>query len=221
MELSGALFPESWLWFFGLSLLPLYWTAARWANLRRMAAQQLWSPYFGSVVCVLMLWTLRTEVQDGLYWHVSGMVFMTLMWGWSLALIGGALAVLGLTIAGLNDWGGYAPTLWLAVVLPATLTQIVLGLVRAYLPKHFFVFVFVNAFFCGGLVAVVLAFAAALMMIAGGSMEWARLSNEFLVLVPLMVFPEAFINGGITTMLIGLRPEWVWSFRDEEYIDGH
>jgi len=221
MELSGELFPASWLWLMGLGLLPVYWYALRWADIRRMQSQSLFNAYFGSVVFLMLLWTLRTEVQDGLYWHVSGMVFMTLMWGWSLAVIGGALGLLGLTLAGLNDWAGFAPSLWLEVLLPAAITQTVLGLVRAYLPKHFFVFVFVNAFFCGGLVAVSLALAAALMLFAGGAYDWARLRDDFLVLIPLMIFPEAFINGGIVTVLIGLKPQWVWSFRDEEYIDGH
>lgn len=219
MELSGGLFPVSWLWIFGLSLLPVYWYALRWLDLKRL--QQQSNAFFGSVVFLLVLWALRTELQVGLHWHVSGMVFFTLMWGWSLALVGGALALLGEVLAGLSDWTALAPNLWLQVVLPASLTMVVLGLTRAWLPKHFFVFVFVNAFFCGGLMAAVLALAAALLLFLSGAYPWASLGNEFLVLIPLMVFPEAFINGGITTVLVGLRPQWVSSFRDEEYIDGH
>jgi len=220
MELSGELFNNSWLLAMGACLLPVYWYALKWGNHRRLHEEHLFSPYFGSVVFLLMLWTLRTQLQDGLYWHVSGMVFLTLMWGWSLALIGGALALLGLTLAGLNDWPGMIPSLWVQVVLPATLTQVVLGLVRAYLPKHFFIFIFINAFFCGGLSAVAGALAASTLMVAGGGYEWKLLGNEYLGLLPLMIFPEAFINGGVTTVLVGLRPKWVWSFRDEEYLHG-
>lgn len=220
MELSGELFPHSWLWVFGIALVPVYWYALKWCNQRRLQAQSLFSPYFGSIVFLLMLWTLRTELQAGLFWHVSGMVFFTLMWGWSLALIGGALALLGLTISGLNDWSGMLPTLWIQVILPATLTQVVLGLGRAYLPKHFFIFVFVNAFFCGGLVSVIQAFTVAMLLLGVEAYDWAVLSNEYLVLLPLMIFPEAFINGGVTTVAVGLRPQWVWSFRDEEYLEG-
>jgi uncharacterized membrane protein len=220
MELSGELFNTPWLVAMGIGLLPLYWYALKWGDRRRLQEQRLFSPYFGSIVFLLLLWTLRTEVQDGLYWHVSGMVFMTLMWGWSLALIGGGLALFGLTLAGLNDWPGMLPTLWLQVVLPATLTQVVLGLVRAYLPKHFFIFVFINAFFCGGLSAVAAALAASFLLSTGVGYEWKVLSNEYLTLLPLMIFPEAFINGGVTTVLVGLRPQWVWSFSDEEYLQG-
>ena len=220
MELSGELFNTQWLIVMGLGLLPLYWFALKWTNYQRLQKEQLFSPYFGAIVFLLVLWTLRTELQDGLYWHVSGMVFFTLMWGWSLALIGGLLGLIGLTLAGLNDWPGMIPTLWLQVILPATLTQVVLGLVRAYLPKHFFIFIFINAFFCGGLSAVVGALFASLLLLLGGGYEWVALKNEYLVLMPLMIFPEAFINGGVTTVLVGLRPKWVWSFRDEEYLHG-
>jgi uncharacterized membrane protein len=221
MELSGDLFPASWLWFLTLALLPLYWLALRWSDLRRVQRESLFSPYFGTLVTLLVLWALRTEIVTGVSWHLSGMVFATLMWGWSLALLGAALVLLGLALAGISEWSAIVPSLWLGVVLPATLTQVVLGLVRAYLPKHFFVFVFVNAFFCGALVAVVVALTATVLLYASGAFEWEVLRDRLLVLVPLMVFPEAFVNGGITSVLIGLRPEWVWSFRDEEYIDGH
>ena len=219
MELSGETFDFTWLLIMGLGLLPLYWLALRWGNQRRLQEAQLFSPYFGSIVFLLLLWTLRTELQDGLYWHVSGMVFLTLMWGWSLALVGGALALLGLTLAGLNDWPGILPSLWLQVVLPATLTQFVLGIVRAYLPKHFFVFVFINAFFCGGLSAAVVLMAS-LLLLAGAGQPWGGLLSEHLSLLPLMVFPEAFINGAVITVLGGLRRQWVWAFRDEEYLQG-
>jgi len=35
-------------------------------------------------------------------------------------------------------------------------------------------------------------------------------------LLPLMLFPEGFLNGVIVTVLVGFRPQWIWSFRDEE-----
>ena len=220
MELSGELFPAAWLWIMGLLLLPVYWFALRWSHYARLQAESLFSPYFGSIVFLMLLWTLRTELQDGLYWHVSGMVFLTLMWGWSLALIGGFLALVGLTLAGLNDWSGMSPTLWLEVILPATITQVVLGLVRAYLPKHFFIYIFINAFFCGALVSVGQVFAASVLLWSAGVYEWSLLANEVLTILPLMLFPEAFINGTIITVAVGMRPQWVWSFRDEEYLEG-
>lgn len=218
MEIAGKLLPDLWLWVMGLILLPLYFKALMWSDGARLEREQLYSPYFGSLVFLLLLWTLRIQVLDGLYWHVSGMVLLTLMWGWSLSIIGGALVVVGATLAGMNDWPGILPALLLQVVLPASFTQLVLGLVRAWLPKHYFIFVFVNAFLCAGLVAVVLALSVAMILGASGGHAWGQLGSEWLRLIPLMIFPEAFINGMVISVLVGLRPQWVWSFRDEEYL---
>lgn len=217
MELSANLFSDTWLWLFGLGLVPLYWLALRWADFARLQGEGVSNAYFGSVVAVLVLWLLRTDIQPGIVWHLSGVVFLTLAWGWSLALLAGAVAQAALALAGLHDWPSVLPTLWVLVVLPASLTQLILGLVRAWLPKHFFIYVFVNAFFCGALMAVVMVMSSVLMLLAAGH-DWGGLRNGVVSLLPLMLFPEAFLNGAVITVLAGLRPEWVWSFRDEEYL---
>lgn len=220
MEIAGSLFSNTVLGVFALSLLPVYYKAWRWADRARLEREHLFAAYFGSLVFLLMLWTLRTDVMPGLQWHVSGMVMLTLMWGWSLALIGGALVVVGISLAGMNDWSGILPTLWLQVVIPASLTQLVLGLVRAHLPKNYFVFVFINAFLCAGLMAVVLAILAAAVLALTGAYTWAQLQSDWLLLLPLMIFPEGFFNGMVISVLVALRPAWVWSFRDDEYLKG-
>lgn len=217
MELSAQFFSAPWLWAMAIGLTPLYWFALRWADFGRLSTNGVSGAYFGGIVVLLMLWSVRTDLYDGLSWHLSGMVFMTLAWGWSLALLAGLAAQVGLVLAGLHDWPALIPTLWVLVVLPASLTQLVLGLVRAWLPKHFFVYVFVDAFFCGALVAVSSALVAVLLLILNGQ-DWGPLRDQVMIVIPLMLFPEAFLNGIIVTMLVALRPQWVWSFRDEEYL---
>ncbi len=217
MELSARLFGEITLWAMAIGLLPLYWLALRWADFRRLQREQVSNAYFASVVGLLMLWMLRTDIQDGVTWHLGGVVFLTLAWGWSLALLGGLANQLALAAAGFHDWPSIVPTLWVLVILPASVTQLVLGLVRAWLPKHFFVYVFLDAFFCGALVAALAALVSAGLLAASG-VPWSALRDGIVTLIPLMLFPEAFVNGAIITVLVGLRPEWVWSFRDEEYL---
>jgi uncharacterized membrane protein len=217
MELSAQLFSVTWLWALAIGLLPVYWFAVRWADFARLQRDGVSGAYFGSIVVLLMIWALRTDLQPGMEWHLAGMVFMTLAWGWSLALLGGLLAQVGLAFAGIHDWTSIAPTLWVLVLLPAAVTQVVLGLVRAYLPKHFFVYVFVDAFFCGALVSALAALVSVGLLVTAGN-AWTPLRDEVLPLIPLMLFPEAFLNGMIITMLVALRPQWVWSFHDEEYL---
>lgn len=220
MEFSGELFPASWLWLSAALYAWLISRALRWANWRRLADRGQLNLFLGAVVCLLLLWTLRTEIQPGFTWHLSAMVTLTLMFGWSLAVIVGSLALLATTLAGLNDWPGFPPTVLVFIVLPAALTQLVLGLARAYLPKHYFVYVFVNAFFAGGLVSVLVALTATGLLLLAGAYPFHRLSETYLLFLPLMFFPEAVLNGWLIAIMVGFKPHWVGSFRDEEYLHG-
>lgn len=220
MEVSGQLFPPSWLWLFAVPYAWLLFTAVRWANWRRLAYPNQLNLFLGTVVCLALLWTLRTEVEPGFVWHLSGMVTVTLMFGWSLAVIAGSLALAVITLFGLNDWSGFLPTVLVFIVLPAALTQVVLGLVRAWLPKHYFVYVFVNAFFAAGLIALLVALAATGLLLAADAYSLQRLSDTYLLFLPLMFFPEAVLNGWLIAIMVGFKPDWVGSFRDEEYLHG-
>ena len=201
-------------------LIPLFILALRWANWSRMREQRLINVFLFSVLVVLLFWSLRIPVMEGVSWHVSGITFLTLMWGWSFALLGGSLAVIVQTLALQEPLINVPSMILLHVLLPATLTQVVLGLTRAYLPKHFFIYTFVNAFFCGALVALAVAFGVALNLFLSDMASWKMLSEQYLIYVPLMLFPETFYNGIVMTVLISLRPQWVWSFKDEEYLQG-
>lgn len=194
--------------------------AVRLAQWRRLFDNEQSNVYFGALVAMLVLWMLRTEVVDGLVFHLSAVTALTLMFGWSLAVIGGCLVLLGITLAGLGGWSGFGPSLLLEVVLPATLTQAVLVVVRSVLPRHFFVYIFVNAFLAGGVVGVVSAFFTAIALATGGAYGWSDLQNTVFPFFPLMFFPEAFLNGWVMTLLVVFKPRWVGSFRDEEYLHG-
>ncbi len=220
MEFSGALFPTSWVWTGAALYAWLLGRALRWADWRRLADSDQLNVFLGAVVCVLLLWTLRTEVQPGLTWHLSAMVTLTLMYGWSLAIVAGSLALLGTTLVGLSDWAGFPLSALAFIVLPATLTQVILGLVRAYLPKHYFVYVFINAFFAGGFIALLAALGATGMLLLAGVYTLQALQDSYLLFLPLMFFPEAVLNGWLIAIMVGFKPHWVGSFRDEEYLHG-
>ena len=220
MEFSGALFPTSWLWLFGLAYAWLLSRALRWADWSRLRDSGQLNVFLGAVVGLLLLWTLRTEVQPGFTWHLSGMVTLTLMFGWSLAITAGSLALAGTTLFGLNDWQGFIPSALVFIVLPVSLTQVILGLARAYLPKHYFVYVFVNAFFAGGLVSVLVAMVATGLLLLSGAFTLQQLSDSYLLFLPLMFFPEAVLNGWLISIMVGFKPHWVGSFHDEEYLHG-
>jgi uncharacterized membrane protein len=220
MEFSGDIFPSAGLWlavglYAWLSVL-----AVRWADWGRLRDPDQLHVFLGAVVGLLVLWSLRTEVQPGFTWHLSAIVTLTLMYGWSLAVVAGSLALAGTTLAGLNDWAGFAPTALVSVMLPALMCQVVLALARAYLPKHFFVYVFVNAFFAAGLIALISGLTAAAVLMGAGAFSYERLYDNYLIFLPLMFFPEAVLNGWLMAIMVGFKPHWVRSFRDEEYLHG-
>ena len=218
MDLSGELLSTGLVgtaW--AIHVLALL-AALRWLPWRRLAHGLHLHLLGGTVVCLMVLWSLRTEVHAGLEFHLLGMTTTTLMLGWSTAVVAGSLALVGLALAAPADWGGFPVTALLTVVLPATLTQIMLVLIRSALPKHFFVYVFLNAFLTAGIVALAAGYAAAAIMIVDDVQDLHDLRQSLLPFFPLMFFPEAFINGFVISVMVGLRPEWVASFDDDEYL---
>jgi len=220
MQLSGEFFSTGSVVVASAGYAAVLGLAVRLAPWRRLLENNRSNVFFGALVGLLVLWTLRTDVTDGLVFHLSGMTALTLMFGWALAVIGGSLVLLGICLAGLADWSGLPASAFVEVVLPVTLTQAALVLVRAWLPRHFFIYVFVNAFFTGGLVGVVSAFAAAVILVANGAYDWSAMQSTFFPFFPLMFLPEAFLNGWVMTLLVVFRPHWVRTFRDEEYLHG-
>ena len=220
MEFSGELFPAQWQWLFAIAYLWLLYFAVRWAPWKRLGYPNQLHVFLGSIVGLLLLWSMRAEIQPGFVWHLSGMVTLTLMFGWSLALLAGSTALLGTMVFGLSEWSGFLPTALVFVALPASLAQLILMLARAYLPKHYFIYVFINAFFAAGLIAVLLAFSATGLLLLAGTFTYERLSDTYLLFLPLMFFPEAVLNGWLISIMVGFKPDWVGSFRDEEYLHG-
>ncbi len=220
MELSGSLFHPVWQAVFALPVGLALWYAVRWADRARLRDRNQQHVWLGTIVFLFFLWNMRVEIEPGFWWHLSAMVVVTLMWRWSLAVLAGSIAQSAVAAVGLNDWSGLLPSLFLGVVLPASLTQVILGLTRAYAPKHFFVYVLVNAFLAGGFIFLFTAFLVVGGLLALGVYPWHELKQNFLFLVPMMAFPESMLNGWLAAIVVAYKPHWIGSFDDEEYLRG-
>ena len=219
MTLDGSLFSPLLIWTLSLLYGAALVAALRMAPWARFRNSEQVHVYLGLVVALLVLWAMEIKVQPGLSFHLLGATAATLMFGWSLAVIAVSLALLGTCING-GGWEGFAVNAMLAGIIPVTLTQALLILVRAYLPRHFFVFVLVNGFLTAGLVGVVAGYLAAWMLILNGAYSYAQLSQTVLPFFPLMFMPEAMLNGWVMVLLVAQRPAWVYSFDDEQYLKG-
>jgi uncharacterized membrane protein len=220
MTLDPALFTPFAIWtaivLYGACLALALWLAP-W---RKLLDAKLTHVFFGATVALLFLWQMEAQVQPGLSYHLLGLTAVTLMFGWSFATIAASLALLGVYLNSGSAWEGYALNALVAGVLPITLTQVFLILIRWYLPKQFFVYVLVNGFLTAGLVGVAMGYIAAWLLVGSGAYTMAELSQTVLPFFPLMFLPEAMLNGWIMVILVAFRPHWVYSFSDLEYING-
>ncbi len=221
MELTGDLLSlgaRRAFWVACLLALGLAVWLAPWRRLREgTRAQHLIA---GAAVGLMVLWAMRTPVVPGLEFHLLGVTTVTLMLGWSFALLAGSVALVGVTVAGLGDWSAVPVNALLDVLVPATLTQSLLVLARSALPKHFFIYVFVNAFVAGGITVLASGYLAVWVLVGAEALRLEDLRQGFMPFLPLMLFPEAFLNGFLISVMVGLRPDWVSSFRDDEYLHG-
>jgi uncharacterized membrane protein len=220
MELSGSLFHPAWLVLFAVLVALALFYALRWADWGRLKDARQQHVWLGTIVFLFVLWHMRVELQPGFFWHLSGMVVVTLMLRWSLAILAGTIALVAVTATAQQDWMGLLPSLFFVVVLPATLTQVILGLTRAYAPKHFFVYVLVNAFLAGGFIFLFEGLLVVGGLLAMDVYPWHELKQNFLYLVPMMTFPESMLNGWLTAIIVAYKPHWIRSFSDEEYLQG-
>jgi uncharacterized membrane protein len=220
MEVSGEFFSDGLIGAFGvLYLLSLYYALRIALRARSLHGERL-HVFLGAVVCLVLLWHMRAEVTPGLSFHLLGVTAVTLMFGWALGVIGSTLALLGVAINAGSGWDAFVVNAVITGVLPVTLTQVLLVLIRHYLPRQFFVYVLANGFLTAGLASVVPAGLVAWMLVGSGAYSLDHLSHTFLPFFPLMFLPEAMLNGWIVAALVAFRPGWVGSFSDEVYIRG-
>ncbi len=191
---------------------------ADWRALRRVPARV--HLVLGGVLFCVLLWSLSVRVIEGLSVHLLGMTTLTLILGWRFAILAGTLAlgihalVTGLPVAAL------AATWLLTVAVPATVSRGLVYLLRRVRSRNLFIYM-LGAGFGGGLLsALAVAIAALLLLVAMGRGEWAAEALANLPLLPLIMFPEGFINGMVVTTLTVFYPDAVKTFDDRYYLDG-
>ena len=214
---EGAL-PPALVWSasgaYGLVLI----SAARrapWARLREGEMQHV---FFGAAVVLLFLWTIRGSVVPGLGVHFLGATVLTLMFGWRLALVAMALALAGAGAYGLSRWELVGLNGLLATVLPVGVSHGVLRAVERWLPPHLFIYIFLAGFFGAALAMAASVTAQVVLLVLADGHGSMTLTGAYLPFLPLLMLPEAFLNGALVTALVGMRPRWIWTFDDTRYL---
>ena len=176
--------------------------------------------YLGTCVGLLFLWHITTTAFPGLNYHYIGATLLTLMFGWQLALVAFSLVYLGMFLNGSSDWQTLPLNILVTGLVPILTTQLIYRLVDRKLPNHFFVFIFLNAFFGAGLALLAMIAVASGILILGDVYNFTHLVKEYYPFIPLMIFPEGFITGMLISMMVAMAPNWVCSFDDARYLHG-
>ncbi len=220
MEVAGSLFSESTHWWFGGLYLLMLVLSVRMAPWRRLLNSEQLNVFLGACVALILLWHVRAQIDPAWAYHLLGVTALTLMFGWSLAVLGTTIVLMAVTFNVTHGWDGFFINALILGVLPATLTQFSLVLARSYLPKNFFVYVLVNGFLTAGLVGLFGGYLASWLLVLSGTFSMFELEQNIIPFFPLMFLPEAILNGWIMTILVVYRPAWVGSFSDVQYING-
>jgi uncharacterized membrane protein len=223
MNFPPDLLGAGWLWsahaLFAFILFLALWRAP-WHYLKNSQDSHV---LFGSYLALYLMWLMAFEIQDhpGLEFHFLLVTTLTLMFGWAFAIIGVSVAELGLSLVGKAEWASYSLNVLCNGVIPILFTYYSFRLIEKRLPQHFFVYIYVGAFLVSALAMLISRLSGMSVLMLADVYSFEQLmSNEYFFLLPVMMFPEAFLNGGIMTMLIVYRPHWVSSFNDDKYLRG-
>ncbi|MDF2181748.1 energy-coupling factor ABC transporter permease [Neptuniibacter sp. CAU 1671] len=220
MSFSSDLFSTAWIWIsgliYGLILFAAIWRAP-WPVIA--GNRTLQHMLFGATVVLMILWSMRAGISPGLGIHFMGVTLLTLVFGWDLAILSATAALIGMAVIGRESWEGLFLNGLCSVALPVSVSWLVYHLVDRYLPKNFFIYLFVCGFF-GAAVAVASAGVfTSFLLVVSGVYTLDKIVMEYLRYLPLIMFPEGLLNGIILTGLLVFHPDWIRTFNAKIYID--
>jgi len=173
---------------------------------------------FGSAAVLAMLWWLKAGIHPGLDVHFMWLTALTLTLGWRWALFSSALSVLVYTLMGGIEWLEMAEYGLIGCALPILFSYAVYSFAFHYLPRHYITYIFFCSFMVGALSIAVKMLTYAGYYYFTEAYTWSTLVDNYLVLIPLLLFPEGLLNGMAMTLLVIYKPHWVKTFYDEAYL---
>jgi len=170
---------------------------------------------------LFLLWSAQASVKDGLTIHFLALTTLTMMYGWRCAFLVTIPVSIALVIVGKIPLFGLSEYLLLSSLLPILISYSVFALSYHYLPRNIFVFIFIAGFFNGGVTGSLHLLINAGYQLNLGQHDWKTILDNYLILVPLLAFPEGLLNGMSLAILSVFKPEWLRVFSDRDYIYNH
>jgi uncharacterized membrane protein len=174
--------------------------------------------WLASLALLVGIWSMKAGFTPGLSLRFLLVTALTLMHGWQLAVIGGAMVLAVLCGVGQADWGGLGAGLLCTAIVPAIVTARLHELVHARLPHNYFVYFFITVFVGSALAYNLAGLARLAILAASGTLDEAHVGAEYFAVLPFMSLGEAVANGMVMAMAVVYRPKWVMSFDDRLYL---
>ena len=219
MNLAAANLSFEWLFVAHLLyavILLFSLISAPWYHLKRADDANI---FFAASVLLWLAWRTGGGITGGMEFHLLLVTSITLMFGWQFAVLAVSIAQFCLTIEGVGNWMSYSLNLWVNGIIPIAVTFGLFRILYISLPKHFFIYIYGSAFFGGALSMAISRLVGMAILLLSDTYTWMQLKDES-AFIFIMLFPEAFINGLIMTVLVAYRPTWVSSFSDQYYLKG-
>lgn len=218
MNFPEGLFSEVWAFgaFVPLALV-LAW-CLRTAPWRRLADSGQLNVWFGTIVVLMLFWSMKAGAKPGLNLHLLGATAFTLMFGRQLAIVGLAAVMAAITFNGAAGWEAYALNVLVTAVFPCFAADVLLRIVERYLPPNFFVYIFCAAFFGAAIAVVSTGLLSTLLLWIAGVYPAELLFEDYFPYYALLGFAEAWLNGAAITLMVVYFPHWVGSFDDRRYL---
>lgn len=219
MNLPDTLLDTSWYllgWFGFLCALGVSVWRAPWSRLADGGQMNVW---LGSIVALMLLWSMKAGVMPGLNLHLLGAMLLCLMVGPWLAIPGLTLALIGITVNGAAGWEALGLNGLLMIVVPVTAAWLLHRTGARILPRNVFVYIFANGFFGSALSILVTGAVICGVLGLSGAYTLDRLGEDYLPYFLLLGFSEAWLAGMVLTLMVIYRPDWVVTFDDASYLN--
>lgn len=213
--LNGVSFYLFNLFYASVFLYALY--RSPWQQLK--SQQGLQHLCFGASVVLLVIWSIRADLSEGISIHFLGMTALCLVLGWDLAIVCASISLVLISYFSGGHWSNFAANGVLTIILPVAVAQLVMLWVTKRMPKNFFVYLFVSGFFCAGLSAVLTGLSVSLTLWLNDIYPWIKIQQDIVTIIVLTIFPEGLLNGIILTAIMVFFPDWIRSFDAKSYID--
>ena len=222
MNFPDALFPQAWALGAFLPLLATWLWCLRTAPWTRLADSVQLNVWLGTIVLLVLVWSMKAGVKPGLNLHFLGATMFALMFGRQLAIIGFSLVLAGVTLngqlQGQDGWLAYGLNALVLAVFPVLLADGIRRTVERLLPENFFVYVFAAAFFGAALTVLATGLLASALLWSAAVYPASTLLDDYLPYYLLLGFAEAWLNGALITLMVLYVPHWVGSFDDRRYL---